>query len=549
MTGFFRRFCAVLLVVALIIVLGAQSADAHSQIDSSDPANGEMLKTSPKSISLSFSEDVDVTPNSIRLFNDRGKQVNINDSASAANGEVRISVPTLEKGTYVVAWNVISADTHPVKGSFIFSVDSKLNNKFAIDNDFDKYFANSGDNQFLKIGFTISRFLIFTSLAVLVALMFFRIFILQGELTRKLNSLFLISALVCVASSVAAFAFYFSIAREVGLAGVFNIGAFPQEFSFRFGTVTLLRLGSLLGLSVVWKYWRRPSPIFGFVFSVLLVSSLVFAGHAVVGTHTYLALLSDFAHLYSASIWFGGLIIIPFVIKGKNGLQIVRKFSKVALCCVVVIAITGVFAWWRQIGSIDAAMTTWFGQLVNFKTLFFVGTICVAFFTRNHLRASSEKNDSPERTSKLLKLVYIESVLLVFVMVASALLVNSIPARTALSVPVSKQVSVSTGYLEITVDPPRVGSNQVHVYMLNKNGTPYPAIETGASLTNDVIKATWSNKDKEVSPIPVTMKFQGLNHFISLNSNVPFPGKWTLKVRIQISDFDVVEASIDVNIR
>ena len=55
------------------------------------------------------------------MYDARGKTVE--SKASARDTVLTVDVPdTLEEGTYVVSWRVVSADGHPVAGSLTFSV-------------------------------------------------------------------------------------------------------------------------------------------------------------------------------------------------------------------------------------------------------------------------------------------------------------------------------------------------------------------------------------------------------------------------------------------
>ncbi|MBF6558401.1 MAG: copper resistance protein CopC [Acidimicrobiales bacterium] len=73
----------------------------------------------------SFGEPVEIDFGSLRVIGPGGRRV---DSGGTHHPDgdshaVAISLPSdLPRGTYVVAWRVISADSHPVHGAFVFSV-------------------------------------------------------------------------------------------------------------------------------------------------------------------------------------------------------------------------------------------------------------------------------------------------------------------------------------------------------------------------------------------------------------------------------------------
>jgi copper transport protein len=111
-------------VVLLGIVLGAGTASAHAELLSSFPANQELLAESPTEIALQFTETVDPIEPGIRLLDADGNEVELDPvDQSAGSDRMRSAIPTtLDDGTYVVAWQAVSTDSHRVRGSFTFSV-------------------------------------------------------------------------------------------------------------------------------------------------------------------------------------------------------------------------------------------------------------------------------------------------------------------------------------------------------------------------------------------------------------------------------------------
>ena len=99
------------------------------------------------------------------------------------------------------------------------------------------------------------------------------------------------------------------------------------------------------------------------------------AGHAGVGSRWVLALLVDAVHLVSASAWLGGLALLVGVVLSHTSVDrataggVVRRFSSLALTCVVLIIVTGTYQTWRNTGSWGALFHTRYGLLVCAKVL------------------------------------------------------------------------------------------------------------------------------------------------------------------------------------
>ena len=109
----------------MLLVTTAVPAGAHAQLESTDPVQGSVVLVAPTQVVLHFGEPVEIDFGSLRVLGPDGRRV---DSGGTHHPDgdshaVAISLPAhLPRGTYVVAWRVISADSHPVHGAFVFSV-------------------------------------------------------------------------------------------------------------------------------------------------------------------------------------------------------------------------------------------------------------------------------------------------------------------------------------------------------------------------------------------------------------------------------------------
>src|SRR5438309_2258493 len=97
----------VAVVVAAVALLGpAQAASAHASLTSSDPADGSVVATAPTRVSLTFSENVLTSLNSVRVFDANGRRVDKGEThhGTSQNEAIVDLDGGLAKGTYVVAW-------------------------------------------------------------------------------------------------------------------------------------------------------------------------------------------------------------------------------------------------------------------------------------------------------------------------------------------------------------------------------------------------------------------------------------------------------------
>jgi methionine-rich copper-binding protein CopC len=104
----------------LVLMLAAATpAMAHAKLKSSDPAANARVK-SPSMIRLVFAEDLEPAFSSADLTDAAGKSVPVSKSVGGAT--ITLLPMALKPGAYKVTWHSVGHDTHPVKGSFGFTV-------------------------------------------------------------------------------------------------------------------------------------------------------------------------------------------------------------------------------------------------------------------------------------------------------------------------------------------------------------------------------------------------------------------------------------------
>src|SRR2546426_6862433 len=111
--------------VVLVALTAAPAAFAHAILTVTSPGNDSIVQHSPPAVLLQFNEAVETQFGSVRVYDCNAKRV---DSGSITRPDEKtvsaVINPSLPNGTYTVTWRVISADSHPVSGAFIFHVGS-----------------------------------------------------------------------------------------------------------------------------------------------------------------------------------------------------------------------------------------------------------------------------------------------------------------------------------------------------------------------------------------------------------------------------------------
>ncbi|HEX6511202.1 MAG TPA: copper resistance CopC family protein, partial [Chloroflexota bacterium] len=86
---------------------------AMPRLQAGDPRcqNGVVLQEPPSAVRITFSEPVQLVGRGIRVLSPAGKPVQ-QGKPTAEGDQASVAVDTSQPGTYVVQWQVLSADTH-----------------------------------------------------------------------------------------------------------------------------------------------------------------------------------------------------------------------------------------------------------------------------------------------------------------------------------------------------------------------------------------------------------------------------------------------------
>lgn len=115
----FRR---ALLTAAAITLFAVAPAAAHTELESSDPANGATLQTAPEQVSLTFGEDLLAEGDKLVAKDDTGVQVSLGPS-QVRGPELSATWPsTADAGTYTVSYRAVAEDGHPLEGRITFTI-------------------------------------------------------------------------------------------------------------------------------------------------------------------------------------------------------------------------------------------------------------------------------------------------------------------------------------------------------------------------------------------------------------------------------------------
>ncbi|MGH9034894.1 MAG: copper resistance CopC family protein, partial [Acidimicrobiia bacterium] len=109
-----RRLLVVVLAGVVLVALPAPPAAAHAVLVETNPAAATLLEAAPEAVTLRFNEPVSVSLGGVRVLDEEGKLVDAGRVRRSGDGTtLTVPLPDVADGAYVVAWRVVSADSHP----------------------------------------------------------------------------------------------------------------------------------------------------------------------------------------------------------------------------------------------------------------------------------------------------------------------------------------------------------------------------------------------------------------------------------------------------
>jgi copper transport protein len=515
-------------IAILALFTGASTASAHAELLSSFPGNQELLEVAPTDISLQFTEAIDPIEPGIRLVNGDGDDVELGVvDQSGGSDRMRAAIPdTLDNGTYVVAWQGVSADSHRVRGSFTFSVGAPTAViPGVLDGLFDGTAASSSDDILLGVG----RFVSYAGVGLLVGAL-----VLAVALTPSVIGSRRVGVLLVGAAELAVVGTLWMIAAQANLIGgsFFSWGAVADTQS---GQWWIARLVVVALLSVLIALRSRLAVRGGVVVAGALglgVLAVVAAGgHAISGDSVAMGFGATLVHLAAMSIWFGGLALVLVAPPRGEFWTTVTRFSPWALGAVVALAVTGGVNAWRQLGTLSGLTESSYGRWLVIKLVLVVLVVGLAAFSRRTVHTRGDEASVLVRRS-----VGFEIAGIVLILGATAGLVNSPPPLDVAEI-VSVSAVVGARVAQVELEPAITGGTEMHVYLTSPSG----ALDRADEITVAVELA-----EQDLPPFDVEVFPAGVNHVVATNVNLPVAGLWTFEVTARYGEFDEVVFTVQI---
>lgn len=407
-------------VLAAYGLLVPTAAPAHAVLQQTEPARGATAEQAPEQVSFRFSEAVEASFGAVRVFNADGQRVDTGEAFRPGGRSSAIATRPkagLPDGSYTATYRVISADSHPVSGGFVFSVGT----------------AGAGPAQTVsalvdqgnagpvtEIAFGVVRFLDYAAIALAIGLLAFLAFVWRpalaavagGDATwraaseayvRRVRTIMVAALGAGLVSGALGIVLQGATAAGVSFWAALDRTIVGEVLDTRFGTVWGARLIAWAALGVALFALRRTvsvpalrpaqlgatglalvAPARAWRVALLLIPlaflavSPALAGHASTQSPQLLLVPTDVIHVVAMSVWLAGLALIVFALpiatrrlesddRGRLLAATLTRFSPIALAAVAALLTSGLVQSFVHVRSLDNVAGTAFGRAALIK--------------------------------------------------------------------------------------------------------------------------------------------------------------------------------------
>ena len=341
---------------------------------------------------------------------------------------------------------------------------------------------------------------------------------------------------------------------SLGLQGLDALGASFEQFAqtivwkTAFATsfvwtalIAAIALGLGLLALVLPRADARP---FAAIALIAVGVALAASGHASAAAPQWLTRPMVFVHAVGIAFWAGALTPLAVALKRQTAGadMLLRRFSVAIMPVVAALVVAGIVLAVIQVETVSALVDTDYGRLLLAKLALVVGLFALAATNRWALTRPAEAGQSAAR-HRLVRSIAVETliVLAIFGIVAGW---RFTPPPRALAItaaePVSTHMMTLQAMADLTVTPGTAGPVSVSIMLMTGDFGPLDAKEVTLVLSRPEAGIE-SLKRAATKPGDGTWLVDGLV--------IPFPGRWTVRLDILVSDFEMVKLEGPIDIR
>ena len=557
------------------------------------PERGARLDAAPEQVSLRFSEPVEAEFGAVRVFDSKGGEVQAGRAFHPGGRGTEVAVRLrdgLGEDGYTVTYRVISADSHPVSGGFVFVVGDAAAPTQTVGD----LLGDDETGAVTGTAFGVTRAVQFAAIALgLGGLIFALSCWLPGlravagagagwraasvAFGGRLRALLLIAALAGALSAAVALVLQGAVAAGTTAWEAIDAGVLGDVLGTRFGFVWGLGLLAWLLVGAL-AAPPRPVPVLqpasvgatglalpgGMRLVALAVPLAALAvlpalgGHASVQSPVALLFPANVLHVLAMAAWLGGIAVLVLALRSATArlepgdrsrllAAVVGRFSALAGVAIAVLLFSGIVQGVVEVRTLTNLVDTAFGRAVLVKIALFLGIVALGAINRRRLLpalARAARDGAPPGASgaALRRTLRAELVLGAAALAATGALAGYAPSVAEGTGPFSGTADVGPARMELTVDPARVGPNEMHVYLFDRrDGSQFDETKE--------LTVTAELPEKRIESIELDATKAGPGHYVVSGAALGVAGDWTVQVATRVTEFDEYRAELRVPIR
>jgi copper transport protein len=495
------------------------TAWAHAALLRTIPTPSGVLNEAPKAVALTFSEAVEPRFAAVSVTDSGGRQDAAGPPARSVSDPTTLVVPLhrLAQGWYLVYWRAISVDGHPVRGAFTFAVGPNAGPA-------PQFVIPSISETAATPRLVAARWIAFLAVMSAIGIFVLRMLVARplvrrvaGTQLRALSIAFFLAAAVAL---VAVPVYVVLATADFALRSAFDLGAvlpLLRVSAFGRGYLDLELCVALFAVAAAISIWvDRPERDRRSVAELLALTGALsgaaatllvpgLSGHAGQTSPRGAAILFDWAHLASGSIWVGGLLgllvlwrSLPAAKRVAGLIVCVPRFSNVAFVSVLALISSGTGASILHLPTLASLWQTSYGQALVAKIGLLASAMLLAAVnllrTKPRFRACGARPELGAPTALLLRRLVTGELVLVCAAVLAAAILASLPPPAKALAQVShasarvgpgpvRDVVERDGYrLELRVRPNRAAVPNSFGIRITRAGRPVRGADVTASF-------------------------------------------------------------------
>lgn len=505
----------------------ASPASAHAVVIGTTPESGALLDQTPAEVMVSFNEDVSIESDSIIVIDADGTVVS--DAATGGGSTISAAIDPATTGWHAVSWWAVSADGHPVSGAWTFRIGA--GDELAPEGLEGQAAAAATPGLGARWAFTIAQWA--STLAAVVATGTIFVMVVLGH-RRTLFPLALgASAIGSVLALITA--------ATNGPYTAVSLSWFAGPASdHHLGRAALLAVATLALAATRSSRADGADRWFASGILVLVTAALcvpVLVGHT--STSGGAATVGVMSHLVLGGAWLGATPAVLLLLRrGAPAQMVLSKFSRAATWLLALTLVAGTVSAGVLSGGPGNMARSWGFALFAKVTLVGVA-ITAGAWNRWNVAPHADKLPTRQAHGALI----VEVVALALIVAASVALTHNGPPRADLGMsegPVVIDEAVDDLRFQLIIDPARVGSNEIHLFILDAAGVPQAVEEATVTL---------SSEDLGVGRIEQSLTNLGAGHFMGTTADLGLAGTWKAHVVVRPDPFSHSELTETFRVR